>query len=188
MTEPRKNEYFERLRLEKNLRIVKMKSSNNYTIALMSDGNIYGWGSNESGQMGIKTEIGVEIYETANFPTPIVNEDFIGKKIVDLDIGEDIMVILLETNEVFWCGIKMAYKPELLRLPSDIGKIKSVGACYRCCAVVTEDNQIYMKNAFVQHDDENINTGIRKVGNHIFGGGNILDIGGNYRNRFAIVD
>jgi len=25
----------------------------------MSDGNLYGWGSNESGQMGIKTEIGI---------------------------------------------------------------------------------------------------------------------------------
>lgn len=31
----------------------------------MSDGHLYGWGSNENGQMGIKTEIGVEIYETA---------------------------------------------------------------------------------------------------------------------------
>ena len=48
----------------------------------MSDGNLYGWGSNESGQMGIKTEIGVEMYETANFATSVVNEMFKGKKIV----------------------------------------------------------------------------------------------------------
>ena len=42
----------------------------------MSDGNLYGWGSNECGQMGIKTEIGVEMYETANFATNVVNDRF----------------------------------------------------------------------------------------------------------------
>lgn len=47
------------------LEIVKIKSCNNYTLGLFSDGNLYGWGSNEAGQMGIKNEIGVEIYETA---------------------------------------------------------------------------------------------------------------------------
>lgn len=46
------------LRDNENLTIVDFKSSNNYTVALMSDGNLYGWGSNESGQMGIKSEIG----------------------------------------------------------------------------------------------------------------------------------
>jgi len=40
----------------------------------MNDGNLYGWGSNESGQMGIKTEIGVEIFETAIFATPVIND------------------------------------------------------------------------------------------------------------------
>jgi alpha-tubulin suppressor-like RCC1 family protein len=43
------------------LEVLDFKSANNYTVALMSDGNLYGWGSNESGQMGIKTEIGIII-------------------------------------------------------------------------------------------------------------------------------
>ncbi len=45
------------------LEVVDFKSANNYTVALMSDGNLYGWGSNESGQMGIKTEIGIVILQ-----------------------------------------------------------------------------------------------------------------------------
>jgi hypothetical protein len=62
--------------------------------------------------MGITTEIGVEIYETANFPTPIVKEFFGGKNIVDFSVGEDVTAILLDSNEVYWSGSKIAYKPE----------------------------------------------------------------------------
>ena len=87
--------------------------------------------------MGIKNEIGVELYETANFPTAVVNEDFVNQKIVDFDIGEDIMAILLNNNEVYWSGIRMAYKPEKLKLPKDIGKIKKIACCFKCIVVVT---------------------------------------------------
>ena len=47
---PTKNDYFEDyLKKKLNLHIVKLQSCNNYTVALMSDGNLYGWGSNENG-------------------------------------------------------------------------------------------------------------------------------------------
>ena len=73
----------------------------------MSDGNLYGWGSNENGQMGINSEIGVEIHETANFPTMVVNEAFRGAKIVDFKVAEDLIAILLDNNEVYWCGSRI---------------------------------------------------------------------------------
>jgi hypothetical protein len=62
--------------------------------------------------MGLKNEIGVEIYETANFPTSVVMEDAGKSKIVDFWVGEDITAFLLDNNEVWWSGIRMAYKPE----------------------------------------------------------------------------
>lgn len=61
--------------------------------------------------MGIKTEIGVEIYETASFPTVAVGE-FGNANIIDLAVGEDIVAVLLDNNEVFWSGMKIAYKFE----------------------------------------------------------------------------
>lgn len=87
--------------------------------------------------MGTRTEIGVEIYETANFPTPVVNDDFKNSRIVDYDIGEDVTAILLDNNEVMWSGMKLAYKPERLKLPKDIAKIKQVAVCFRCVVVLT---------------------------------------------------
>jgi len=44
-----------------------------------------------------------------------------------------------------------------------------------------------MKNNFVQHKDENIATGILKTDNSIFENKDVLQIGGIYRNRYAIV-
>ncbi len=38
--------------------------------------------------MGIKTEIGVELYETAAFPTPILAEMF-KANVIDFDVAED---------------------------------------------------------------------------------------------------
>jgi len=69
--------------------------------------------------MGIKNEIGVEIYETANFPTPVVTEDF-KSKVINYEIGENIMILILENKEVWWSGIKIAYKPQKLMLESDV--------------------------------------------------------------------
>lgn len=81
--------------------------------------------------------IGVEIYETANFPTPVVKEDFQNYKVLDFAVGEDITAVLLENNLVFWSGSKLAYKPEKMRLPKDIANIKQIAVCFRSVAVLT---------------------------------------------------
>ena len=72
---PTLNEHFEYLRKEENLSIKKLKSCNNYSMALMSDNSLYGWGLNEEGQMGIN-ETGGEMYETYYYPTKTCMEDF----------------------------------------------------------------------------------------------------------------
>jgi len=42
----------------------------------------------------------------------VVNDNFLDKKIIDFAVGEDITVVLLDTNEVYWSGSKLYYKPE----------------------------------------------------------------------------
>lgn len=56
---PTLNEHFKYLREEEHLKVKKMKSCESYSVALMKNGLLYGWGSNEHGQMGIKAEIGM---------------------------------------------------------------------------------------------------------------------------------
>ena len=51
---PMVNEYFQYLKVEELLKIKKLKSCESFSVALMNNDRLYGWGSNESGQMGIK--------------------------------------------------------------------------------------------------------------------------------------
>lgn len=44
-----------------------------------------------------------------------------------------------------------------------------------------------MKNKFLKEESENIETGVFVASTEAFGQGNILDVGGTYSNRFAIV-
>ena len=59
------------------------------------------------------------MYETAQFPVEVINQQFKGQKIVDYDISEDSMIVLLENNEVYWSGMKLEYQPTLLKLNAD---------------------------------------------------------------------
>jgi alpha-tubulin suppressor-like RCC1 family protein len=113
---PTLNKHFEYLRSEEKLAIKKVKSAESYSIALMDNGKLYGWGSNEHGQMGIKSEIGVEMYETVNFVTEVIREGYEGQKIVNFDISENTLIFQLDNDAFWWSGMKIAYKPEKLNL------------------------------------------------------------------------
>jgi hypothetical protein len=51
---PAKNEHFEYLLGEEKMAVQKLKSCESYSVALMDNGKLYGWGANEHGQLGIK--------------------------------------------------------------------------------------------------------------------------------------
>lgn len=53
-------------------------------MAIMNNGKLYGWGSNDSGQIGTESEIGVELYETCNFATEIAPEILKDRTVVEL--------------------------------------------------------------------------------------------------------
>ena len=45
--------------------------------------------------------------------------------------------------------MKLAYLPKQFELPTEAGKIKTIGAAFRSFAIVDENNKIYMKNKFL---------------------------------------
>jgi len=105
----------------------------------------------------------------------------------------------VESNRVFWSGGTIAHKPEIFKLPPKVNLIKKVVAGYKSFACVTgifflsishlavENNEIYFRHNFLQFQKENKDTGVQSADNSIFNGGQIIDIGGSYRNKYAIV-
>jgi len=50
-----------------------------------------------------------------------------------------------------------------------------------------EDNQVYMKNKFLKDESENLETGVFLANTSIFQGGEIIEMGGAYKNKYAII-
>ncbi len=110
-----------------------MKACESYSIALLSDGKLYGWGSNESGQIGVKSEIGIEVYETVGFPTEVIKEGYENQRVVNFDISENVLLFQLDNGELWWTGMKKTYMPEKVKL--DV-KPKLFAAGRGCFAMV----------------------------------------------------
>ena len=51
-------------------------------------------GDNWYGQLGIRKNVGIIMDETVKEPTPIVEENLKGRKIVDFDLGGNTLLIL----------------------------------------------------------------------------------------------
>jgi len=129
------NEAIRHIYEEEGIKCVKIKACANHILALFDNGTLYGWGDNDLGQLGVPKDIGVEFYDTIFHPTKINDSNIKGKKVVDFDVGEELSVILTDTNEAYWSGLKLAYEAERVDFPE--GKknkksfcVKSLGNYY----------------------------------------------------------
>ena len=86
--------------------------------------------------MGVKSEIGIEIYETVNFPTEVIREGYEKQRVVNFDISENTLMFQLDNGELWWSGMKKAYMPEKIKL--EVSNPKLFAAGNKCFAVVDQ--------------------------------------------------
>ena len=74
---PEKNIDIEEMReaLGENNVIAKMDAADEYSAIKTTQGEIYVWGKNERGQMGLGSGIGIDMYESESQPTLLKFED-----------------------------------------------------------------------------------------------------------------
>jgi len=65
-TSPVKNDLMTEFKEKMGIHLVDFQSIFRLTSGIMSDGKIYSWGVNDSGQMGLDSYMGVEISESVN--------------------------------------------------------------------------------------------------------------------------
>ena len=54
-----------------DLKFLKICAADDYTAAAMSDGQLYVWGKNDFGQMGVGAGIGIDLVESENIPKEV---------------------------------------------------------------------------------------------------------------------
>mgnify|MGYP001613716937 CR=1 FL=1 len=72
-------------------KIIKIDCADEYTGALTKGGNLYVWGKNNQGQLGIGSGIGVDFIESEKFPNLIVKNK--NSQFVDFSCGENCMML-----------------------------------------------------------------------------------------------
>lgn len=69
---------------EDGINVVKIDAADEYTAVLMDNGDVYTFGKNDRGQMGIDSGIGIDMLESCANPTPLVFDQEEIPNIVDV--------------------------------------------------------------------------------------------------------
>jgi alpha-tubulin suppressor-like RCC1 family protein len=189
VAEPMVNELIRNQCAENGSKVVKIDSCSDFSSVLFSDGTVRSFGNNDQGNMGIGSNLGVDFCEAINVPTPM---EFVGqqKKVIDIDLAEFTTALKTDSGEVYMCGLKLYFQPELLALDYDKHRVSTFGACDRGVAVVTEENRLFSKGNFWINEgfDEDVNTGVSEIlADKYFHGKRIAKIGGKYVGRYALI-
>lgn len=136
---PKMIEEFQILRTEAaeegiTLTIKKLSAADEYSGVVTSDGNLYTWGKNDRGQMGVGAGIGIDLVESENLPTEIDFSQALPEDaqepvfIKDFSTGMSTMLAIDSENRIFKTGLKIDYSPSQIifdeeLLPKDSEKI-----------------------------------------------------------------
>nr|8BQS_DL Chain DL, Chromosome condensation regulator RCC1 repeat protein,Chromosome condensation regulator RCC1 repeat protein,Chromosome condensation regulator RCC1 repeat protein,chain 150 [Tetrahymena thermophila SB210]8BQS_Dl Chain Dl, Chromosome condensation regulator RCC1 repeat protein,Chromosome condensation regulator RCC1 repeat protein,Chromosome condensation regulator RCC1 repeat protein,chain 150 [Tetrahymena thermophila SB210]8GYM_BP Chain BP, Chromosome condensation regulator RCC1 repeat len=183
---PEVNAYFKHLKEHEGLTVQSIKSAGHFSAALLSNGKLYTFGVNTQGQLGIRENLGHNTDQNARLPTPVVDRHFVGQKVVDFEVGENTLVFLTDKNEVFFSGLELAYQPIRWEIPTD-KKIVKLAASKDTFAAVTETGKIYQFNEFVGVSTNEVGNDYNVADSKAFEG-KVVDLGGSYGIRFAIVN
>lgn len=178
---------------QRGVRVKKIDACSRYAGILLENNEVFLFGSNDHGVIGIGEPGGWDPIEAINVPSSPKTEDGQPLKFVNFSLGEFTAVFLDEKGDFYITGQKKFHNPYKLSFDLKGAKVKDFCACDRGVAVLTEDNRIFtIGNFFVDKKPFNLNLlkdGAREIDvANVFKGAKVMKIGGKYEKRFAIVD
>jgi len=145
-------DYFEHtfdsvLRPDEQANIVKIGAGNNFSAAMSEQGELWVWGRNDYGQLGLGEEAMGDMYSAERFPRIVRSLPADGHKIVDFDCGEHHVVVLTADGIIFEWGNRTWLEPHKVALPSanaeDFTDIISVAAGDKFNFALTRSGKLY---------------------------------------------
>lgn len=118
--EPLLNEDIEYLKQE-GMNPVKIDAADDYTSVLMDNGEVYGFGKNDRGQIGCGSGIGIDFQESIPVPTHL---EWDGEEPVPMDdvyCGQNTTLFKDDEGIMWKTGLRLDYTPKMINLENEDG-------------------------------------------------------------------
>jgi len=128
-------------------RIVKVAAGHNFSAALSASGELWVWGRNDHGQLGLGEEAMGDMYSAERYPRLVRTLPIEGHRIIDMACGEHHVVCLTAAGALYEWGNRFWLEPHPVSLPAryqeGLKGIVKVSAGDKCSFALTEDGSVY---------------------------------------------
>lgn len=182
-TTPAPVEEVAELLAKRHAKIKKVAAIDRFIMLLLDNGRIYCRGINNGGVFGARTNpLVLSDLQLSSF-AKTHDELYKGEKIVDFEVSSNSLIFRTETDQIFYSGMNVKFQPT--PFPSQVkGKIfateSSVG-------VVGQDGKVYFLNEKLVDDSDFICKKNRLFVSEDPNLSSVIDIGGAYHLRYALV-
>lgn len=97
----------------------KISAADDYTAAVMKDGQLLVWGKNDFGQLGVGSGIGIDLVESENIPKEVdLDSCLVGGdsadpvNVINVSTGSRTMMAVDSNNRLFQTGLKINWNPK----------------------------------------------------------------------------
>jgi alpha-tubulin suppressor-like RCC1 family protein len=106
--------------------VIKISCGANFSVFLTNQGNIYVWGRNDAGQLGLGEESQGDMHSAERYPRriPFFETERIGIK--DVVCGENHVVALANNGGIYYWGDRTWLDPHVISLPERNGGLKGI--------------------------------------------------------------
>lgn len=168
---------------KRHAKIKKFTAIDRFILLLLDNGRLYCRGVNNGGVFGARTNpLVMSDLKLSSF-AKTHDELFKGEKIVDFEASSNSLIFRTESDRIFYSGMNVKFQPT--PFPSDVqGKIfateSSVG-------IIAKDGKVYYLNEKLIDDSDFVCQKNRLFVSEDPNLTSVIDIGGSYHLRYALV-
>lgn len=127
--------------------IVKVGAGNNFSAAMSSSGELWVWGRNDQGQLGLGEEAMGDMYSAESFPRLVTSLPQDGLRVVDFACGEHHIVVLTDSGALYEWGGRTWLEPHKVRVPAEheesLKRVIKLAAGEKFCFALSDDGTLY---------------------------------------------
>jgi alpha-tubulin suppressor-like RCC1 family protein len=165
--------------------IIKVGAGENFSAAMSADGELWLWGRNDYGQIGLGEEAMEYKGSGSRYPRMLRGLALEGQQIVDFACGRHHVVALTSAGAIYEVGNRVAFEPRSVTLPSrykeGLKNVVRLAAGDHCSFAVTGDGSLYSWGAkasrcLLQGNCEEVVQFPRLVPSEVFAGKRVIDV------------